>query len=666
MKQGFLAGILLVIMLFSVIPVQSLEEGKVTIFYRTVTVYAPAVARTSEGLTGVVSVITVTVQNGTGCSGKVFVETSPLTQIDMQGSARLAVMVAGSLTGIDTSNYDFFFVVKTPAPIIGGPSAGGVMTVATIAALEGWKLDNATMMTGMIDPDGSIGPVGGIPEKIDAAHSVGARRFLIPKGQMNVYRTVTKTTNIGGIISITQERVPVNLSKYASKYGIEVVEVEDISDAVFYFTGHSFESPSTNETITTENYTSSMKPLAESLLKEANQSFNDARELFNSSKNSIPDSFFSPYRSQVEEILSKAEKRLNDSKDAYEENLYYSSTSKAFQSLIYSRFVTYASEYYTSDDKASYLDNLFRSLQSMVTNKSGEAKNASISGMISLQGVGAAQKRAFEAENSLDEAKSYRRRGDYLDTLYDLAFAFERSRSVEWWLNISLAFEESGKVNSSMLRDTADRYLRLAIQAKTYSQIILNEIGENPQLLSDADSLISKAEDEIDDYPAAALFLSLEALSKANLALELIDGVTEDKIERTKEKAAVAIEESRKLGIEPMLAVSYFEFAESLEDESPTDAIVHYRYAQMIAGVFQFMTNQSTEKESRFEGVPPHSSPTKYVILIDFQLLVVVAGISALLFIIGIVLILRDRKFKRDFPPEIWIPRSMQEYYRKH
>ncbi|KAA0008420.1 MAG: hypothetical protein FE034_00910, partial [Thermoplasmata archaeon] len=359
MKQGFLAGILLVIMLFSVVPVQSLEEGKVTIFYRTVTVYAPAVARTSEGLTGVVSVITVTVQNGTGCSGKVFVETSPLTQIDMQGSARLAVMVAGSLTGIDTSNYDFFFVVKTPALIIGGPSAGGVMTVATIAALEGWKLDNATMMTGMIDPDGSIGPVGRIPEKIDAAHSVGARRFLIPKGQMNVYNP---------------DKIPVNLSQYASKYGIEVVEVEDISDAVFYFTGHSFESPSTNETITTENYTSSMKPLAESLLKEANQSFNDARELFNSSKNSIPNSFFSPYRSQVEEILSKAEKRLNNSKDAYEENLYYSSTSKAFQSLIYSRFVKYASEYYTSDDKASYLDNLFRSLQSMVTNKSGEAK----------------------------------------------------------------------------------------------------------------------------------------------------------------------------------------------------------------------------------------------------------------------------------------------------
>ena len=270
-----------------------MQEGTTTVFYRDVSVYAPAVARTSNGLIGVVSTITVTVENGTGCSGRVFVETMPFTQIDIQGSARLAVTVAGALTGIDISNYDFFFVVQTSAPVIGGPSAGAVMTVATIAALEGWKLDNRTMMTGMIDPDGSVGPVGGIPEKIDAANSVGAKRFLIPKGQEHMYQTVTETKNIGGIIQIISKRVPVNVSKYAmDKYGIDVVEVEDINDALFYFTGHTFKTTVSNSSVSTENYTESMEPLATHLLNEANQSYTYAKDIFNSSKGSIPNSFF--------------------------------------------------------------------------------------------------------------------------------------------------------------------------------------------------------------------------------------------------------------------------------------------------------------------------------------------------------------------------------------
>ena len=72
-----------------------IEGGVVSLNYRSVTVYAPAVASTDNGYVGVISTITVTIQdNG---SGRVFVDTLPLTQIDMQGSARLAVKVASAL-----------------------------------------------------------------------------------------------------------------------------------------------------------------------------------------------------------------------------------------------------------------------------------------------------------------------------------------------------------------------------------------------------------------------------------------------------------------------------------------------------------------------------------------------------------------------------------------
>ena len=112
-------------------------EGEISLSYRNVTVYAPAVAKTDAGYVGVISTITVTIQNNG--SGRVFVDTLPLTQIDMQGSARLAVKVAGAFVrrdNISADDYDFFFVVRTSSPIIGGPSAGAVMTVATISLLR--------------------------------------------------------------------------------------------------------------------------------------------------------------------------------------------------------------------------------------------------------------------------------------------------------------------------------------------------------------------------------------------------------------------------------------------------------------------------------------------------------------------------------------------------
>ncbi len=126
-------------------------EGEISLSYRNVTVYAPAVASTDEGYVGVISTITVTIQN-IG-SGRVFVDTLPLTQIDMQGSARLAVKVASALVKnddkceINPSEYDFFFVVRTSAPIIGGPSAGAIMTVAVTSLLQNWTIDDKTVMT---------------------------------------------------------------------------------------------------------------------------------------------------------------------------------------------------------------------------------------------------------------------------------------------------------------------------------------------------------------------------------------------------------------------------------------------------------------------------------------------------------------------------------------
>lgn len=65
-----------------------------------------------------------------------------------------------------------------------GPSAGAVMTVGFIALLKGDRLLRGVALTGTLEPDGRIGPVGSIPDKMRAAAREGYRTILVPAGQI--------------------------------------------------------------------------------------------------------------------------------------------------------------------------------------------------------------------------------------------------------------------------------------------------------------------------------------------------------------------------------------------------------------------------------------------------------------------------------------------------
>jgi len=583
-----------------------INTGNISIKYHNVTVYAPAVAQTEDGNQGVISTITVTIQdNG---SGRVFVDTLPLTQVDMQGSARLAVKVADAIVKndrsveIDPYKYDYFFVIRTSAPVIGGPSAGAVMTLATISLLENWTIDKDLVMTGMINPDGSIGPIGGIPYKIDAADSVGANRFLIPKGQMTYTETITETTSENGWTQIITKPVTRNVSDYAKEnYGIDVFEVEDINDVLLYATGHTFEIPQSENKITTEDYINAMKPLAESLLHNAENLYNNSIVDFDSSN--IPNRWPYYYKNQVTDYLNYAESYLNDAEELYDSDLFYSSASKSFQSSISSRFVTYACEYFNSSNSEAYIDNLINETISMYDNKSKLVKNEDIIDMISLQCVGIAQKKAVEASSYLNDAIISFNSSKYLDGLYQLAYSYERSNSVEWWINLVSQFNDNNEIDQKIITALAEDYIDNAQQSIAYATVLLQEIGKSSAFLTSAEDLLIDAREDIEQgYPAAALFASLEALVKGNLALELVDGVTEDKIVRARDSASVAISQSRMQGVEPILSVSYFELAESLENESSyNNAIFQYKYSDLIAGMVGLNTGNSS-LSSRYIG----------------------------------------------------------------
>ncbi|WP_169796927.1 YlbL family protein [Janibacter corallicola] len=79
--------------------------------------------------------------------------------------------------------YDYPFKVRIDAGDVGGPSAGmmfalGVRDTLTPGPMTGGK---SIAGTGTIDDDGSVGPIGGIQQKMIGAHDGGARWFLAPE-----------------------------------------------------------------------------------------------------------------------------------------------------------------------------------------------------------------------------------------------------------------------------------------------------------------------------------------------------------------------------------------------------------------------------------------------------------------------------------------------------
>jgi len=92
--------ITLFILLTSPASAINLEEG--------VTIPIIAAYSTMEGETGVLLNATVIITEG---NGHVFVDTQPYTQVDLQGSARMATLVASDITGIDPTRHDFYFIV---------------------------------------------------------------------------------------------------------------------------------------------------------------------------------------------------------------------------------------------------------------------------------------------------------------------------------------------------------------------------------------------------------------------------------------------------------------------------------------------------------------------------------------------------------------------------
>jgi uncharacterized protein len=115
--------------------------------------------------------------------GSTLLNADPFIETDTQASAKTAKIVAQDFTEDKLDNKDITYSFRIDGNYVGGPSAGAAMTLATIAAIENRSVPQDIAVTGTIRSDGSIGRVGGILEKAEAAGQNNLKTFYIPEGQ---------------------------------------------------------------------------------------------------------------------------------------------------------------------------------------------------------------------------------------------------------------------------------------------------------------------------------------------------------------------------------------------------------------------------------------------------------------------------------------------------
>jgi ATP-dependent Lon protease len=122
----------------------------------------------------------------------------------------------------DFEKVDIHLHVPAGAVSKDGPSAGVAITVALTSLLTGRRVRGDVAMTGEITLRGSVLPVGGIKEKVLAAHRAGIKRVVLPdrnrKDLVDIPESVRKDLELSFVkriqeaIELTLESAPVEMS----------------------------------------------------------------------------------------------------------------------------------------------------------------------------------------------------------------------------------------------------------------------------------------------------------------------------------------------------------------------------------------------------------------------------------------------------------------------
>ncbi len=148
-----------------------------------------------------------------GSKTEEFVLTGQIQKV-MEESARAALSYVrshGAELGIPAGFFkDHAMHIHVPAGAIpkDGPSAGVTMATAIVSALTGRRVRRDVAMTGEITLRGRVLPIGGLKEKLLAAHRAGIKTFILPeknkKDLVDVPKEILETVTVRPVSTVDE------------------------------------------------------------------------------------------------------------------------------------------------------------------------------------------------------------------------------------------------------------------------------------------------------------------------------------------------------------------------------------------------------------------------------------------------------------------------------
>ncbi len=509
--------------------------------------YILAVGEAGGKYFGVPSELVVRVGPGTG---KVFVSAEPLSELDMQASARIAALVAAFVAGVNYFDYDYYVEIVSNSTIVGGPSAGAAMCVALTAALLDEPLNTSVVVTGMIMPDGLIGPVGGIPEKVHAAAEVGAKLMIVPLGQTRAQSLAT-----GQVVDVVQE---------GQSLGVKVVEASTIYDVLRYF-GVKVREPPINITVELpESVKAVMRSWAEGSMKQYSDLVKEAEALMNQ----VSDA----YKAQILDLLRQAADYASHGNQSLNAGDYYSAASDYFAATIYADEAVWVGKIVAGQatindllsEARSAVDEALSRYESLIKDRFAGGADASYVTVLAEVG-----RRVVEANASLAQAEEN-------PSVPDLVYIKWRARSAIDWMDMLDAINASGKfVPVATLKTTA---FLMAYFAESVASYVESLTGQS---LATVWTYVEEAKTLADKDPYASLGAALLASARLSAAVNQAFSIDPKGVaDALKVMALRAVSASEERGIEPAVTVAYIQRGDGMfEAGRYSDAIAFYDLA---------------------------------------------------------------------------------------
>ncbi|MBN1502566.1 hypothetical protein JW930_03410 [Candidatus Woesearchaeota archaeon] len=482
-----------------------------------------AVAEYGEEETGSSADLYLEVKQGTG---RIYIDTFPLTKLDTQISTRFANEIACDFLSKNCKNLDFFYTIRANSPIVGGPSASAAIAVLTISVLDNINLEEGATITGTINSGGIIGPVGGIISKLEEASRLNLTKVLIPR-----WSNINDT----------------NISSVALGENTKIVKVSSLKEALFELTGKDYGTE--GNLIISSSYQETMQNISHSLCERTSSlatHYNTANEK----------DAYDLYKQGNESLLM---------------NQYYSAASYCFGANVKFHYEKLLHENITVKEIVEKA-NLFKN---KTDEYEGTIKNKKITTLVELQTFAVVNERLLDARDFFIEASE-----NFNDTnasLYNLAFGIERLNSAFSW---SKFFNVDGKqynLDKASLAKSCLNKIAEAEERKQYAVLYL------PLL---PDKINRQIDYAYKNYNKGYYDLCLHRASIAKADIDLIldtIAITEEHIpslidERLKIAESMIARQDRK-GVFPILGYSYYEYANSLKESDPYSALLYLEYA---------------------------------------------------------------------------------------